>query len=133
MVKVLRWIAVLPAAVAAAAIGSVLAILFNMLLEYVYSLVGTSNSWWLQILRYVISDTIFGAAFVWGGVFVAPAYKKITAVALLVLLGILIGILIALSLVTGSCIEVSIGAILALVGGGIICYITSDKGVEFTK
>lgn len=130
MIKVLRWIAVLPAAVVAAAIGSVLAILFNMLLEYVYSLVGTSNSWWLQVLRYVISDTIFGAAFVWGGVFVAPAYKKITAVALLVLLGILIGILIALSLVTGSWIEVSIGAILALVGGGIICYQTSDKKVE---
>ncbi|WP_143039373.1 hypothetical protein [Millionella massiliensis] len=99
-------------------------------MEYVYSLVGTSNSWWLQILRYVISDTIFGAAFVWGGVYVAPAYKKIAAVALLVLLGILIGISIALSFVTGSWIEVSIGAILALVGGGIICYQTSDKKVE---
>lgn len=130
MVKVLRWIAVLPAAVVAAAIGSVLAILFNMLLECVYSLVGTSNSWWLQVLRYVISDTIFGAAFVWGGVFVAPAYKKITAVALLVMLGIIIGIMIALSLVTGSWIEVSIAAILALAGGGIICYQTSDKKVE---
>ena len=65
MVKVLRWIAVLPAAIAAAAIGYVLAMLFNMLMEYVYSLVVTSNSWWLQILRYVISDTIFGATFVW--------------------------------------------------------------------
>ena len=130
MIKVLRWIAVLPAAVVAAALGYILAMLFNMLMEFVYSLIGTGNSWWLQILRSVISDTIFGAAFVWGGVFAAPAYKKITAVALLVMLGIIIGIMIALSLVTGSWIEISIAAILALAGGGIICYQTSDKKVE---
>lgn len=139
MVKILRWIAVLPAAIAGSLLGYAAVQLLSMLLNgrtrYLIGdgmLSGGALSW-QSLVSFIFANAVFGFVFVYAGVYTAPAYKKITSIVLTVVLAILIGVSITLSLMTGLWWEVAIASLIVLASAIAACVKTTDEGLELDE
>lgn len=139
MVKILRWIAVLPAAIAGSVLGYAAVKLLSMLLNgrthYLIGdgmLSGGALSW-QSLVSFIFANAVFGFVFVYAGVYTAPAYKKITSIVLTVVLAILIGVSITLSLITGLWWEVAIASLIVLASAITACVKTTDEGLELDE
>lgn len=84
VINILRWVAVLPCA----AIGTIIVYLFA---EYSLLFFADENSKYAIYVIPVISAFTSGVAIIYSGVWAAPAYKKQTALILLVLSCLLMG------------------------------------------
>jgi hypothetical protein len=71
-----RWVAVLPAAIAAALIGPILVYIYQWLFA------SQDPSRFDQWFTLIAQSVAMGAAFVWAGSYVAPAHKAKVAIAL---------------------------------------------------
>lgn len=139
MVKILRWIAVLPAAIAGSLLGYVAVKLLSMLLNgHARYLVGDGMLSggalsWQSLVSFIFANAVFGFVFVYAGVYAAPAYKKITSIVLTVVLAVLIGVSITLSLITGSWWEVAIASLIVVASAIAACMKITDEGLELNE
>lgn len=139
MIRILRWIAVLPAAVAGSLLGYIAVKLLSMLLNghtrYLIGdgmLSGGALSW-QSLVSFIFANAAFGFVFVYAGVYTAPAYKKITSIVLTVVLAILIGVSFMLSLIAGPWLEVAIASLIVLASAIAACVKTTDQGLELDE
>lgn len=101
LITILRWIAVLPAAVLGAILANIVAIVF----QYIESIfIGTPiNDGCISIVEIIlcgIRNAIFGAAFVAAGWYVAP-YHKNTVKIVLTTIFVLLNIILAAMYISG--------------------------------
>lgn len=116
--KALKWIAILPASVLAL-------ILTNLIWRLLHSLTASryidQDSWLNLIFVDIMSSAISAAAFVYSGAFIAPDYKKETALVLTILISMISGAsLFIVNVMTAEYFS-NIG-ILAGIVGAIVCY-----------
>lgn len=81
IINLLRWVAVLPGAIIACMLASVIMKLLDSYFQaYVYA-----NSWWLEL----VNSGVSGYAFVYAGCYIAPKYKYIVSIVLSTIMGII--------------------------------------------
>lgn len=116
--KALKWIAVLPASVLAL-------ILANLVWRLLHSLTASSyidpTSLLNLIFVDIMSSAIASAAFVYAGAFIAPNYKKETALVLTVIISLISGASLLIVNVMTAEYYSNIGIIAGIVGA-VVCY-----------
>jgi len=116
--KVLKWIAVLPASLLAFVLSNLIYRFLHKITAFEYIDV---HSWSNLVFVDIISSAISSAAFVYAGTFIAPTYKKETALILTVLISMMSGAsLFIVNVITAKYFS-NIGIISGIVGA-IICY-----------
>lgn len=83
-IYILRWLAVLPAAIAGAFAGYYVFYYLQILSIGFFTLSDPTQKWYIHIVLF-LAQSIFGAAAVYSGARVAPSHSFIVAVALAVL------------------------------------------------
>jgi len=120
--EVLRWIAVLPGAVAGALIAYWISRAFSWLAS---SRVG-GDTWYEYILKEVLSNGVMGAAFVFCATIIAPRYQPTVACVAAGIILILSGAGFAFTLPTKE--YISILALVCMNAGAIIIAIPITRG-----
>lgn len=127
VVTALRWVALLPAAIAAAWLGYFLmALAWNISL----SMQGIDlNDFFVRICHFAASGMAMGGAFVYGGAYVAPSHKTHTAIILAILVALVLGTAVPYVIVGG--IDQYWGAwqgVCALMGAGAAAIAIATEG-----
>uniref|UniRef100_UPI0040489416 hypothetical protein n=2 Tax=Roseivirga sp. TaxID=1964215 RepID=UPI0040489416 len=116
--KALKWIAVLPASLLAL-------ILSNLIWRLLHSLTASryidTDSWLNLIFVDIMSSALASAAFIYAGTFIAPNYKKETALVLTILISMISGAsLFIVNVMTAEYFS-NVGIIAGIVGA-VACY-----------
>lgn len=116
--RALKWLAVLPASILAF-------VLANFIWRLLHSLTASryidTDSWLNLIFVDIMSSAIAAAAFVYAGAFIAPNFKKETALVLTILISIISGAsLFIVNVMTAEYFS-NIGIVAGIVGA-IACY-----------
>jgi len=116
--KVLKWIAVFPVSIIAM-------ILANIIWRFLYSITAfryiDPDSWLNLIFVDIMSSAIASASFVYAGTFIAPNYKKETALVLTILISMISGAsLFIVNVMTAEYFS-NIGIVAGIIGA-VICY-----------
>lgn len=122
---IFRWIAVLPASIIGMFIGYVLAILNGNFFGNSTNVISINT-----IITFVISNAVSGAAFIYAGTYMAPNYKKITAIILTVLFSIFGTISCILELGMNGIGSTFWGIIISFIAAVISCIIICSKENE---
>lgn len=116
--KLLKWIAVFPVSIIAM-------ILANIIWRFLYSITAfryiDPDSWLNLIFVDIMSSAIASASFVYAGTFIAPNYKKETALVLTILISMISGAsLFIVNVMTAEYFS-NIGIVAGIIGA-VICY-----------
>lgn len=116
--KVLKWIAVFPVSIIAM-------ILANIIWRFLYSITAfryiDPDSWLNLIFVDIMSSAIASASFVYAGTFIAPNYKKETALVLTILISIISGASLFIVNVMTEEYFSNIGIVAGIIGA-VVCY-----------
>lgn len=112
--KALKWLAVLPASLLAN-------ISMYFIWRFLYLMVIDPSSRFNSIYIDILSSSIAGAAFVYAGTYIAPNYKKETALVLTILISMISGASIFIVNVIIADYFSNIGIIAGIVGA-VACY-----------
>ena len=116
--KALKWIAVIPVSVLAL-------ILANLIWRLLHSLTASRyidpDSWVNLVFADIMSSAIAAAAFVYAGAFMAPNYKKETALVLTILISVISGASLFITNVITADYFANIGIAAGIVGA-VACY-----------
>jgi len=119
MKNILKWIGVLPFAF--------IALIFsNTLWRILHGIIGSRyidpDSWWNTLFVEIMSAAVSSAIFIYAGTWLAPKYKKKTALILLIILSTLIGISFVLAnFFTGD--YFSNIALISGIIGAVVCFL----------
>ncbi len=121
--KVLKWIAVFPVSIIAM-------ILANIIWRFLYSITAfryiDPDSWLNLIFVDIMSSAIASASFVYAGTFIAPNYKKETALVLTILISTISGAsLFIVNFMTAEYFS-NIGIVAGIIGA-VVCYIEIQR------
>ena len=102
VIKVLRWIAVLPASAAAAFIANALVVVGNKMSSFIWG----GTSFFSELFIFVVGAGVTGSGFINAGYYVAPNHKKQTALVLCAVLSVICGASLTLGFIMhGFCWE----------------------------
>lgn len=122
VIKALLWIAVLPAS----ALGSYLVYIIFYWLNSTKSEFTNADSIWNVVIS-LVSSALMGGAFVGIGSAIAPSWKRVTAIVLLCVVCILIGIAFIGNLMGGFSWVSLLSSLCIIAGAGFMTYSVFDN------
>lgn len=123
LITILRWIAVLPAAVLGAILVNAIAIIFQYIETiFIGAPINDGSISIVEIMQCAIRNGFFGAAFVAAGWYVAPNYKNVVKIVLTTTL-VLLNIILAAMYINGFANtnwETWVGIVFSIIGSIVV-------------